>query len=125
MRYIAITPILVLLIALFYYNSNAENVIKESPSYLFVISGASGSLDGDKLTLNGVPNVVYFTDRPARQAGHISKIAFLDSWHKGTSNFDADPPNAALSILGEDDENNSVIELMNPEFNEKRRLYDI
>ncbi len=45
----------------------AENVIDDSknPGYLFVLSGTSGSLDRDILTLNGVPNVIYFSDRPA------------------------------------------------------------
>ena len=62
------------LLMLFSGFSFAENIIDDSKetSYLFVISGMSGSLDGDKLTLNGVPNVVYFSDRPDRVAGHIS-----------------------------------------------------
>ncbi len=62
--------------------SNAENVIDDSknPTYLLVISGTSGSLDGDTLTLNGVPNVIYFSDRPERKAGHISLKEFIDSW---------------------------------------------
>ncbi len=52
----------------------AEHVIEDSKNtdYLFVISGTSGSLDGDTLTLNGVPNVIYFSDRPARKTGHLS-----------------------------------------------------
>ncbi len=60
--------------------ANAENVIDDSknPGYLFVISGMSGSLDGDKLTLNGVPNVIYFSDRPDRVAGHLSLKKFVE-----------------------------------------------
>jgi len=56
----------------------AENVIDDSKNtrYLFVLSATSGSLKGDTLTLNGVPNVVYFTDRPARKAGHMSVSKF-------------------------------------------------
>ncbi len=84
--------------------ANAEHVIEDSKNtgYLFVISGTSGSLDGDKLTLNGVPNVIYFSDRPARKAGHLSVSEFIEMWDKGVDSFKADPPNATLSVLKED-----------------------
>ena len=56
----------------------AEHVIDDSKNtgYLFVISGTSGSLKGDTLTLNGVPNVLYFSNRPVRVAG-ISRLRNL------------------------------------------------
>jgi len=95
----------------------AEHVIDDSKNtgYLYVISGTSGSLDGDTLTLNGVPNVLYFSDRPARKAGHLSLEKFVESWNKGKDSFKADPPNAVLSIFGENGSKNTVVELMNPE----------
>jgi len=95
----------------------AENVIDDSknPGYLFVISGTSGSLDGDKLTLNGVPNVIYFSDRPDRVAGHLSLEKFVESWNKGVNSFKADPPNATLSVLKKDGAENVVVELMSVE----------
>jgi len=95
----------------------AENVIDDSknPGYLFVISGTSGSLDGDTLTLNGVPNVVYFTDRPARKAGHISISNFVEKWDKGVNSYKANPPNATLSVLKKDGAKNLVVELMSVE----------
>ncbi len=67
----------------------AEHVIDDSKNtgYLFVISGTSGSLDGDTLTLNGVPNVIYFTDRPARKVGHLSLKKFVEMWDKGDDSF--------------------------------------
>ncbi len=67
----------------------AEHVIDDSknPGYLFVISGTSGSLKGDTLTLNGVPNVIYFSDRPARNAGHGSLSNFVEGWDKGVENL--------------------------------------
>ena len=93
--------------------ANAEHVIDDSKNtgYLFVISGTSGSLDGDTLTLNGVPNVIYFSDRPARKAGHLSFEKFVESWNKGVDSFKADPPNATLSVLKEDEARNVVVEL--------------
>ena len=95
----------------------AENVIDDSknPSYLFVISGTSGSLDGDKLTLKGVPNVIYFSDRPARKAGHLSLEKFVEMWDKGDDSFKADPPNATLSVLKKEGAKNVVVELMSVE----------
>jgi len=95
----------------------AEHVIDDSKNvgYLFVISGTSGSLDGDTLTLNGVPNVIYFSDRPARIAGHMSASKFVEIWYKGVDSFKADPPNATLSVLKKDGAKNVVLELVSVE----------
>ncbi len=92
----------------------AEHVIDDSKNtgYLFVISGTSGSLDGDTLTLNGVPNVIYFSDRPARKAGHLSLEKFVEAWDKGDDSFKTDPPNATLSVLKKYGAKNVVVELM-------------
>ena len=97
--------------------ANAENVIDDSKNtgYLLVISGTSGSLDGYTLTLNGVPNVIYFSDRPARKAGHLSLEKFVESWNKGIDSFKEDPPNATLSILEKDEAKNVVVELYSVE----------
>jgi len=113
-RSIAIAGVLVCLLTLVTGLVFAEHVIDDSkePSYLFVISGTSGSLDGDTLTLNGVPNVIYFSDRPARKAGHMSLSNFIESWNKGSDSFKADPPNATLSVLTKDGAKNVVVELM-------------
>ena len=95
----------------------AEHVIDDSKNtgYLFVISGTSGSLKGDTLTLNGVPNVIYFSDRPNRIAGHLSLLEFIEMWDKGVDSFKADPPNATLSVLTKDGAKNVVVELMSVE----------
>jgi len=95
----------------------AEHVIDDSknPGYLFVISGTSGSLKGDTLTLNGVPNVLYFSDRPNRVAGHLSLEKFVESWNKGVDSYKADPPNATLSVLKKEGAKNVVVELLSVE----------
>jgi len=72
-------------------------------------------LDGDKLTLNGVPNVIYFSDRPARKAGHMSLSKFVEIWDKGSDSYKADPPNATLSVLKKDGAKNIVVELTSVE----------
>ncbi len=91
------------------------HVIDESqtPRFLVVLSGASGSFDGDTLILQRVPAVTYFSDRPARIAGHMSVEEFVESWNQGSESFAADPPNAVLSVLAEGGPDDVVIELLN------------
>jgi len=81
------------------------------PTYLFVLSGTSGEMEGDTLTLSGMPNVVYFSDRPSRIAGHKSVTDFVELWNKSSDSFKADPPNATLSILDHESAENVVLEL--------------
>jgi len=86
----------------------------KNPQYLFVLSPESGTYADGKLTLNNVPLVVYFSDRPNRIAGHISLEKFVEMWGKGENNFKDDPPNATLSILDEHGTKNAVVEISNP-----------
>ncbi len=113
MRHATIVGIFTVMLTLLPGLVFAEHVIDDSKNtgYLFVISGTSGSLDGDTLTLNGVPNVIYFTDRPARNEGHLSVSEFIEMWDKGVDSFKADPPNATLSVLKEGEARNVVVEL--------------
>ncbi len=117
MRHATILAIFTVMLTLLPGVVSAEHVIDDSkePGYLFVLSAASGSLKGDTLTLNAVPNVVYFTDRPDRVAGHLSLEKFVESWDKGSDSFKKDPPNAILSVLNKDGAQNMVIELMSVE----------
>lgn len=41
---------------------------------------------------------VYFSDRPQRVAGNIRLPDYLKTWKDGRDSFDADPPNATLSV---------------------------
>jgi len=85
---------------------------KEEPGFLAVMSGMSGSYDGEKLTLNDVPMVMYFSDRPWRISGNLSLNTFVDGWEKNYSNLETDPPNAIISIFNEDGSINVVVELL-------------
>ena len=75
-----------------------------------------------ELTLTGVtPQVVWFSDRPARQSGHVSMAEFVESWEG--YGFVKDPPNAALAVLGADDgQDTVVVELGSPEFDERQNM---
>jgi hypothetical protein len=96
--------------------SEVQNEV-EGPQYLAVMSGKSGSYDGEKLTLQEVPMVMYFSDRPWRIAGKMAVEKFIVGWKKNYSDLETDPPNAILSILNEDGTIiNVVVELLTPEF---------
>jgi len=42
--------------------------------------------------------VLYFSDRPVRIAGHLAMPDYLQEWTQGEDNFGENPPNAALSV---------------------------
>jgi len=117
MRFSSIVGIFTVMLTLVTGLVFAEYIIDDSKNmgYLFVLSGTSGSLEGDTLTLNGVPNVIYFSDRPARKAGHMSLSNFIEMWDKGVDSFKADPPNATLSVLTKEGAKNVVVELRSVE----------
>lgn len=78
-------------------------------SYLFVFEGRNAELKpmnstGTKLKLS-VPLrgqshwVTWFTDRPARDAGHVTMRDFVGLWDsEATSGFRGDPPNVAIDF---------------------------
>jgi hypothetical protein len=70
---------------------------------LFVLNARGATLSDGKLTLSGVsPNSIVFADRPVRAAGHIETAQFVGSWVEGEDQFNIDPPNATISVLGAD-----------------------
>jgi len=84
----------------------------EYVDYMFVFGAKSGSVEGDTLTLNGVPNVVYFSGRPYRMAGQMDADTFVKVWSDGKDGFSKDPPNAVLSMMGDHGAFNVVVELL-------------
>jgi hypothetical protein len=96
-----------------------------SPSRLFVITAPSGSLQDNQLTLQQPSQVLYFTDRPSRQAGHISLLRFIGRWSKGEDSFADNPPNATLSVLSGGKEANTVLELTDPQVEEGKLIFTV
>lgn len=99
---------------------DAEVVADEAYTYIFIQEGTSGSFVEDEsgwtLTINGVlPYTVYFSDRPARDAGMVETGQFIEGF-----NFDPNnPPNALLNIReGEEEIDMIVVELTLPQYNE-------
>jgi hypothetical protein len=51
--------------------------------------------------------------------------SFVDQWSKGKDSFNTDPPNAVLSVLGDDGAGDSVVELSNPQINGYQISYQV
>jgi hypothetical protein len=86
------------------------------PNYLFVINFDNGTYADGKLTLNGngQSNVIYFSDKPQVESGHMGIKKFVTIWGEGEQNFNSIPPNSTLSIIKDEVENNSIFILSNP-----------
>jgi len=98
----------------------------EMAELLFVQNSHDVSLEKGKLTLKKVgPTTIFFTDRPQRTAGHMTTKDFVDDWSVGENSFADNPPNAALSIFGQDEIVDIVVTLKNPRLEGENLIYDI
>ena len=98
----------------------------EMVELLFVQNSHDVSLEKDRLILKKVgPTTIFFTDRPKRTAGHMTTKDFVDDWGVGENSFAADPPNATLSIFGEDEIVDIVVTLKKPLLEGEDLIYDI
>jgi len=67
---------------------------------MFVQSARSMSFEDDQLTLTGAnPNILYFCDRPIREAGHLTWDALIELGSTGGDGFAVNQPNAAVSVF--------------------------
>jgi len=106
-----------------YAESNCDTEVTQS-SLLFAFEGRNAELKsrgGRRFTLTipirGPQHLVtWFTDRPARAAGHLTVTQLLDIWSVGDDSFAADPPNVAI-VLGE---KILVAKMTNPQITESK-----
>ena len=107
-------------------NVFAQNEEVQETQYLFVQNSESVSFSDGKLTLNHIsPTTMFFTDRPARMAGHMTTPDFVEDWDEGENSFAEDPPNAVISIFGKDEILDIVITIRNPKLKGDNLVYDI
>ena len=98
----------------------------ETVEYLFVQNAGKVLLKNGILTLQNVnPATLYFSDRPDRIVGHVLTTKFVSHWGTGSDSFKADPPNAALSILGDKEPQQFVVELKSPRLKDGNLIYDV
>jgi len=85
---------------------------------LFVQSAESIQADDKTLRLIDVAQqTIYFSDRPARLAGHMTMAEYLGEWQPDAKDsFAGNPPNASLSVYeaGQPDTTLSIVEISNP-----------
>lgn len=69
-----------------------------TPSWLFVQTADSASMEGNTLTMPVEREILAFTDRPDRQHAYANAHEFTGLWTEAGSNaFSEDPPNAVLT----------------------------
>lgn len=99
--------------------------LKPDSEVLFVQTAGAMKSTGDSLTLSNISaELVWMTERPYRQSGQISNQDFLEAWSEGDDSFNADPPNAVLT-LKENIEKPIFLEITNPRFRGDQVTYDI
>jgi len=86
---------------------------------MFVQTAEDLRVDAARSTLRLVkvnPQTLYFSDRPQRIAGNLTTADYLKTWREGRDSFNADPPNATLSVYepGRADPTLVVVTLMKP-----------
>jgi hypothetical protein len=98
------------------------------PSLIVMNAGGATLADG-KLTLKAIAaNAIVFADRPVRAAGHSLTSVLLDEWNPSyPDSFDADPPNATVSVFGETDGEvyDAVVVLKAPEMRGADLVFDV
>jgi len=98
----------------------------EEIQYLLVQNSDEAEVTSNSLTLIGVsPTTIFFSDRPKRIVGNVYTEDVVANWGKGKDNFEQDPPNATLSIFGDNEIVDLVVELRNPKMQENKLTYDI
>lgn len=95
---------------------------------LAVLNSAGATLEGGKLTMNGVSaNSIVFADRPVRAAGHVLTSEFIKQWDEGNDSFAKDPPNATISVLGRDGDSikDAVVVLKKPTLEGQNLTFEV
>jgi len=124
----------VLLVAIFFLlifssgglaSSQGENATSTSePRFLGIQHAKSGSIFEDNaisytLKLNNVSdNTILLSDRPEKIVTSVNTSDFIGNWHwywsTGPKSFTADPPNAALIVGDEGNQDIMIVEPTNP-----------
>ena len=104
----------------------------ESPQFLAILHSQSGTISeinstSYTLQLNELADkTILFSDRPNRIVVTQSVQDFIGNWTRGDDSFQVDPPNAALILVDEHEDDVFEIELFNLRYDndEKAIRYD-
>lgn len=107
----------------------APAVAAEGKVELMFVQSADGLRADDKTLrlVNLAPQTIWFSDRPVRQAGHVTLQAYMKEWSAaaGPNNFSKDPPNATLSVYQSEEGENTltVVEISEPKIEGRDLVY--
>jgi hypothetical protein len=104
----------------------------ESPQFLAIQHAQSGTISDINSTsytlqLNDLADkTILFSDRPNRIVVTETTRAFVGNWTSGEDSFQVDPPNAALVLTDDQEDDVFEIELFNPIYDEDENaiMYD-
>ncbi|MFN0065368.1 MAG: hypothetical protein ACKVOH_03945 [Chlamydiales bacterium] len=121
---------LLLLCGCSFFSKREQKVESPPVEFLFIVHGKKGdfvrnpdNLKQGTLSIQGVnKRVIFFSDRPVRDAGSIPMQKFIDLWHTGTMNFNDVPPNAGFVFFENNDKKFSDIpvKITLPSYDEQR-----
>jgi hypothetical protein len=98
------------------------------PSFI-VLNAQGAQLTGQKLTLQGISaNVIVFTDRPVRAAGHALLAHVLEEWAAASADsFAKEPPSATVSVQskGKNAVVDAVVVLRSPKLEAGSLVFDV
>ncbi len=99
----------------------------QAAATLVVINADDAKLEGEKLILSGVAaSAIIFAERPEKAAGHLATDDLVDQWGQGPDNFNEDPPNATISVLGKGKEpSDAVVTLKHPKLEGSTLTFDV
>ena len=114
--------ILITLVSFSMFAQDAE----EEVMVMFIQNADKVGYKDGKLTLKHVSSTTYyFADRPNREFGNLTTTDFVEEWGEGEDSFAADPPNAVLSIFGDDGVTDALIVLKNPVLSGHNLVYEV
>lgn len=96
----------------------------ESPQFLAIQHAQSGTISDINSTsytlqLNDLADkTILFSDRPNRIVATETTRDFVGNWTSGEDSFQVDPPNAALVVTDDQEDDVFEIELFNPTYDE-------
>ncbi len=124
---LGLSPVLVSLLPRLSYAEDDKSADDKMVDYLFVQTASAGLLRGGELRLSRVaPATLFFSDRPERIAGHVPTEAFVAHWGTGgKDSFEAQPPNAALSVFTAGAPKDIVVVLKHPRLEKDVLRYSV
>ncbi len=106
--------------------SESKDDSEHMVNMLFVQSADGAELKNGKLRLKGINRAtIFFSDRPDRITGHEPTEDFVYNWGVGDDSFQANPPNATLSIVTGPQPQEIVLVLKSPVIHSNDLIYDV